>query len=81
MDISKLVERMRSNPSGVRFGDVVRCAEHYFGKPRVHGSHHVFKMPWAGDPRVNVQDKNGIVAEYQVRQLLRSIDRWEAEHD
>lgn len=37
-------------------------------------------MPWAGDPRVNMQeDKGGRAKAYQVQQLLTAIDRWHAE--
>ncbi|MFF5176596.1 toxin HicA [Micromonospora sp. NPDC000316] len=53
--------------------------EHYFGKPRQVGtSHAVFKMPWAGDPRVNIQDDKGKAKAYQVRQVLKAIDKKEA---
>ncbi len=38
----------------------------------------VFKMPWAGDPRVNLQDGKDGAKPYQVRQLLAAIDRLEA---
>lgn len=77
MEIGDIIELMRRNPRGVRFVDAMRCAEHFFGKPRVHGSHCAFKMPWPGDPRINLQNKKGYVAAYQVRQLLAAIGRWE----
>jgi hypothetical protein len=32
-------------------------------------------MPWQGDPRVNIQNKNGKAKSYQVRQVLRAIER------
>ena len=35
----------------------------------------VFKMPWVGDPRVNLQNDHGKAKAYQVRQLLEAIDR------
>jgi hypothetical protein len=34
----------------------------------------VFKMPWAGDPRINLQNKNGKAKPYQVKQALAAID-------
>ncbi|MGH7057654.1 MAG: hypothetical protein ACREFZ_07170 [Acetobacteraceae bacterium] len=58
----------------------MKVAEHYFGKPRAHGSHHVFKMPWAGDPRINLQNDGGEAKAYQVRQLLAAIERAEIEN-
>jgi hypothetical protein len=69
---------MRRNPAGVRFATARRVAEHFFGAPRQSGSHVVYRMPWAGDPRVNLQDDGGGKAKaYQVRQLLSAIDRLE----
>ncbi|MGV7292078.1 toxin HicA, partial [Mycobacterium kansasii] len=42
------------------------------------GSHIVLKMPWAGDPRVNIQDKGGKAKAYQVKQVLAAIDKLNA---
>jgi hypothetical protein len=49
--------------------------------PRQDGtSHKVYKTPWQGDPRVNIQrGKNGNAKAYQVRQVLDAIARLEAE--
>jgi hypothetical protein len=55
--------------------DALKVAEHYFGEPRISGSQHIFKTPWAGDPRINLQKAKGRDAKpYQVRQLLAAID-------
>jgi len=35
------------------------------------------KMPWPGDPRVNIQDAGGKAKAYQVRQVLQAIDKLE----
>ena len=37
-------------------------------------------MPWQGDPRVNIQGKKGKVRAYQVKQVLKAIERWKLEH-
>ena len=51
---------------------------HYFGEPRQRGSSHaVFKTPWPGDPRVNIQSGNGKAKAYQVRQVLLAIAKLE----
>jgi len=78
-DASEIVKEMRNNVQGVRFADKV--ADAYFGKPRQKGtSHRIWKMPWAGDPRVNLQEGSGGKAKaYQVQQLLKAIDRLETE--
>jgi hypothetical protein len=74
--IAALVAEMQRNPADVRFAAVLRVAEHYFGPPRIRGSHHNFPMPWGGDPRVNLQEtKGGKAKEYQVVQLLRALSK------
>jgi predicted HicB family RNase H-like nuclease len=35
----------------------------------------VFNTPWPGDPRVNIQNDKGKAKAYQVRQVLKAIDR------
>jgi len=56
----------------------MKVAEHHFGEARKSGSHRVFKTPWPGDPRVNLQEgKNGEAKAYQIRQLLQAVDRLE----
>ena len=73
--ITKRLNGMRDNPASVSFSDALRVAEHYFGKYRISGSHYVFKTPWIGDPRINLQKaKHGSAKAYQVQQLLRAID-------
>jgi len=39
--------------------------------------HAVFKTPWAGDPRVNIQNDHGKAKEYQVRQVIAAIGKLE----
>ena len=78
--IEDLLARMRRNPQNVRFTDLCRVCDEYFGEPRQSaGSHRVYRMPWQGDPRVNIQDCKGKAKAYQVRQVLKAIDRLEAE--
>ncbi|MGC5659883.1 toxin HicA [Micromonospora sp. WMMD723] len=70
---------MRTNPQGIAYDDLKRVCERYFGTPRQEGtSHAVFKMPWAGDPRVNIQNDRGKANAYQVRQVLKAIEKKEA---
>jgi len=75
MKVSDIVETMRKSPRNVRFSDACKVATHYFGEPRQNGSHHVWKTPWPGDPRVNLQSTSGYAKAYQVRQLLAAIDK------
>lgn len=74
----KILDQMRREPTNVRFGDLRKICEEYFGKPRQMGtSHTVFKTPWAGDPRINIQEQKGKAKAYQVRQVLLAIDKLE----
>ena len=67
---------MRQEPANVRFSDLKKVCEQHFGKPRQTGtSHTIFKTPWPGDPRVNIQDSRGKAKAYQVRQVLLAIDK------
>jgi hypothetical protein len=76
--IPKIVQAMRNNPRDVRYLDLVKVCEFYFGKARTSGSSHaVFRTPWAGDPRVNIKNNRGRAKEYQVRQVLLAISRLE----
>ena len=76
--IEDSLAKMRRNPQGIRFNQLTKVCDHYFGKPRKSGtSHRVYKTPWAGDPRVNVQNSKGKAKAYQVRQVLMAIDRLE----
>ncbi len=74
----KVVDAMRRNPRNVRYVDLFKVCEHYFGQARSSGSSHaVFKTPWAGDPRVNIQNDHGKAKEYRVRQVLAAIRKLE----
>jgi len=76
-----MVAAMRRNPKGVRFRDLRRVCDFYFGKARQGASsHRVYKTPWPGDPRVNIQNDRGMAKAYQVKQVLKAIERLEAEH-
>lgn len=68
-----------ANPKDVKFADLLLICVKYFGKPRIRGSHHIFKTPWRGDPRINLQKDGNLAKEYQVRAVIRAIDRLEAE--
>jgi hypothetical protein len=74
----KILDQMRREPANVRFSDLKKLCEGYFGKPRQMGtSHAIFKTPWIGDPRINIQDDKGKAKAYQVRQVILAIDKLE----
>ena len=75
-DVAALLQKMRNNPKGIRFAELKKVCEHYFGDGRQSGgSHLIFSMPWPNDPRVNIQDDKGAAKPYQVRQVIRAVDR------
>jgi hypothetical protein len=74
--IDKILEQMQHEPANVRFADLHKVCVVYFGKPRNTGSSHlIFKTPWQGDPRINIQNSKGKAKAYQVRQVLLAIER------
>ena len=75
---AKILDQMRREQANVRLNDLKKVCEAYFGKPRQSGtSHAIFRTPWAGDPRINIQDQKGKAKAYQVRQVLLAIDKLE----
>ena len=80
--IEKLLKQIKAHPSGVQFSDLCKICKHYFGKPRQSGSsHRIYKTPWQGDPRVNIQNSKGKAKAYQVKQVLKAIERLEVKYD
>ncbi len=76
--VEQIVAALRNNPKGARFADLAKVCDAYFGEPRhSRGSHRVYRTPWPGDPRVNIQDDRGTAKPYQVRQVLRAIEQLE----
>ena len=81
--VAKIVDAMRKNQKNVRFSDCLKVCGYYFerfGEMRTNGSHHIFQTPWEDDPRINLQNRKGLVAPYQVRQVLKAIERLEGGH-
>ena len=85
MDMAKIKEIlaiMRRNPKGISFSDLCKVCDQYFGDARqTGGSHRVYKTPWQGDPRINIQNDKGMAKAYQVKQVLKAIERLEVKED
>jgi hypothetical protein len=76
--IDDLVIEFRQHPKNVRFSDLCSLCDHYFGEPRQKkSSHRIYKTPWQGDPRINIQNNKGKAKAYQVKQVLLAIERLE----
>lgn len=80
-DIKQILAAFRNNQQNVRFRDLCKLCDFYFGNPRQQSSsHRVYKTPWIGDPRVNIQNDKGMAKVYQIKQVLKAIERLETEH-
>ena len=82
MDKDALLQKMRDNPKGIRFNELKALCMLLFGQPRQSGSSHcIFSTPWQGDPRINIQNDKGMAKPYQVRQVLKAIEKLNGEND
>jgi len=80
-NIHEKLKQFKNNPNDVKFVELCKVCEFYFGKPRQSGSsHRIYKTPWQADPRVNIQNYKGKAKAYQVKQVLKAIERLEVEH-
>ncbi len=80
--VEKIEQKARRSPKALSFAEACQLAEFYFGEPRKGSGSHVaiYKMPWQGDPRINLQRGDGGKAkEYQVKQLIKAIDKKKGE--
>jgi hypothetical protein len=71
------ISELEGSKGHVRFSTLLGMCNYFFGRPRNVGSHHIFKTPWIGDPRINLQENKGDAKPYQVRQLLAAVERYE----
>ena len=75
---ARLLDALRKNPNDVRFADLAKLCDAYFGEPRHKAtSHRIYRTPWPGDPRVNVRNARGKAKPYQVRQVIKAIEKLE----
>ena len=80
--VEDTIADMRRNSKGIRFQDLCKVCDSLFGEARQKSSsHRIYKTPWQGDPRVNIQNDKGTAKAYQVKQVLKAIERLEAERD
>jgi hypothetical protein len=75
--IENIVQKIKRNPNDVRFAALRKVCDFYFGEGRQRGDHIIYKTPWRGDPRINVQNDKGKAKTYQVKQVLKAIEKME----
>jgi predicted RNA binding protein YcfA (HicA-like mRNA interferase family) len=75
----KLLRRIANNPKSARFTEMVLLLEAFgFRLSRVSGSHHIFVHARVPRP-VSIQDVHGEAKPYQVRQILKMVERYNLE--
>lgn len=72
-EIIKELEGKKTYP----FAELVKLVTEAFGPHRVgKGSHqYIWKMPWAGNPRINLQPEKGDAKSYQIRQVIQALKK------
>lgn len=79
--INDLITKIQRNPKDVRYSELCKRCDHFFGEPRQQkSSHRIYKTPWPGDPRVNIQNDKGKAKTYQVKQVLLAIEMLEVRY-
>jgi hypothetical protein len=74
----KIIDQMKRNPKNIGFNELCKICDYFFGEARQRGtSHRMYKTPWQGDPRINIQNYKGIAKAYQVKQVLLAIEKLE----
>jgi predicted RNA binding protein YcfA (HicA-like mRNA interferase family) len=75
MNKQKLLQKALSGSKNIRFSEAVALAQAFgFRLARVSGSHHIFVH--ADIPQLlNLQEVDGKAKPYQIRQLLRLVER------
>jgi hypothetical protein len=74
MDINKAIKELE-NDKNIKFIRLMIITESFFGESRNRGSsHYPFKVPWEGEPRINLQKgKDGKAKPYQVKQVRLAL--------
>ncbi|MEW5814396.1 MAG: type II toxin-antitoxin system HicA family toxin [Spirochaetota bacterium] len=69
-------KRIITNPNNVSFKDFVRLLEAFgFYLERTKGSHHIFHKAGIREI-INIQDVEGEVKSYQIRQFLKIVEKY-----
>ena len=76
MNRRKLLQRILSGSTNVRFDDMLKLTQAFgFQLARVKGSHHILVHPQVPRP-LNLQEVGGQAKPYQVRQFLRLVEQY-----
>ena len=73
MALTDDIEKLETERKNTRMTFLLRICQQYFGNPRINGSHHIFKTPWKGNPRINLQRDGNKAKPYQVDQVVEAL--------
>ncbi len=79
MKAQDAIKELEENKKNIRFKRLITICESFFVGPRIKGSHHIYKTPWKGDPRLNLQKDGNKAKAYQVEQLIEALKKLVAE--
>lgn len=72
----KLLQKILQSQKNVRFADFVNLVEGFgFVHARTNGSHQIFNSPKVKE-LVNLQNVNGEVKPYQIKQFLSVVEKY-----
>ncbi len=72
----RLLQKLLSGSRNIRFAEAIACAEAFgFRLSRINGSHHIYVHANVSE-LLNFQNVSGQAKPYQVKQLLRLIERY-----
>ena len=75
MEKKKLLKKLLSGSKNIRFSEATAVAESFgFKLDRISGSHHIFMHPDVPE-LVNLQEVKGKSKPYQVKQLMKIIEK------
>ena len=75
MNSRKLLRKALDNPQSLRFAEALRLANAFgFQLDRVSGSHHILKRNGIAE-LINLQNVRGMAKPYQVRQLIKLVEK------
>ena len=75
-DIENLINELTGREKNIKFSRLLKICEDVFGGSRISGGHHIFKTPWPGDPRINLQKAGNMAKPYQVKQVIESLKKF-----
>lgn len=78
MQLREDIQTLEARCKGVRFSQLVTIVERWFDRSNAgkRGSHRIYKTPWPGDPRINLQPtKGGEAKPYQVDQVTAALHK------